>query len=191
MRPRGHASRADPQTTIWRTGQDGSRQDAGSFTDPLRRQCATASKPVYGARRVRRQAICLFGATLLAAGCYPTAPDGRVKACDLRFQPTRPVVTGTSVLGQLAVVCDTQPERHNLTMWLDHRARTRGATWNARSDLFSDHIPDKTKTIHQLLAPCEPGVWRVRAHVTGTLAGTPFDFTDKSVERIVGEHECK
>jgi len=133
----------------------------------------------------------VLAVAMVGAGCvYPTVPGGTAKACDLRFQPSKPIVTGPSVLGQLAVVCDVAPERHELTMWLEHRARTPGASWQARNELTSNDIPGTTKTIHQLLAACLPGAWRVRAHVVGTLGGTAFEFTDKSTNRLVGENEC-
>ena len=43
------------------------------------------------------------------------------KSCNLRFMPTKPTVTGPSILGNAFAVCDVPPERHVLALSLQYR----------------------------------------------------------------------
>jgi hypothetical protein len=53
-----------------------------------------------------------------------------VKSCDLGFMPTKPTVTGPSILGNAWAVCDVPPERHVLTLSLQYR---EGGAWRPPS----------------------------------------------------------
>jgi hypothetical protein len=126
-------------------------------------------------------------AAVLATGCYPTV-EGR-KSCGLEFRPSKPIVTGRSVLGQVAISCDIPPDRHELRLILEHRAA--GVGWTDEAEATSGKIPRKRPaTVYQVKAGCRPGAWRAVAHVAGSLRGIEFEFSDRSVTRLVGSDEC-
>jgi hypothetical protein len=109
------------------------------------------------------------------------------KSCDLRFMPIKPTVTGPSILGNAYAVCDVPPERHELTLSLQYR---QGGTWKTAESTTKDAIPNP-RQVYEVKTGCEPGPWRVHAHVVGTLQGRAFEFQDNSVERLVRADECE
>jgi hypothetical protein len=100
--------------------------------------------------------------------------------------PTKPTVTGPSILGNAYAVCDVPPERHELTLSLQYR---QGGTWKTAESTSSAAIPDP-RQVYEVKTGCEPGLWRVHARAVGTLQGTAFDFEDVSIERFVTAADC-
>jgi len=141
----------------------------------------------HGIRPVRRLSALALAAAL-ATGCYPTI-EGK-KSCGLEFRPSKPIVTGRSILGQVAVSCDIAPERHELTLTLERRVSGEG--WVEQAQSSSTKIPRRRPaTVYQVKARCRPGAWRATAHVAGSLRGVEFEFTDRGRERLVGARECR
>jgi hypothetical protein len=108
------------------------------------------------------------------------------KSCNLGFMPTKPTVTGPSILGNAFAVCDVPPERHVLTLSLQYR---QGGTWKTAESTTSAAIPNP-RAVYEVKTRCRPGLWRVNAHVVGTLQGRDFDFEDNSIERFVTADDC-
>ncbi|WP_219419121.1 hypothetical protein [Pseudonocardia nigra] len=100
--------------------------------------------------------------------------------------PTKPTVTGPSILGNAYAVCDVPPERHVLTLSLQYR---QGGTWKTANSATSTAIPDP-RQVYEVKTGCRPGLWRVHAGVVGTLQGRDFDFKDNSIERFVTADDC-
>jgi hypothetical protein len=109
------------------------------------------------------------------------------KSCDLRFMPTKPTVTGPSILGNAFAVCDVPPERHVLTLSLQYR---QGGSWKTAESASSTEIPNP-KAVYEVKTGCRPGLWRVNARVVGTLQGRDFEFEDNSIERFVTAADCE
>jgi hypothetical protein len=109
------------------------------------------------------------------------------KSCGLRFMPVKPTVTGPSILGNAAAVCDVPPEKHVLTLSLQYR---QGSTWKTAKSSSSAEIPNP-RQVYEVKTGCRPGVWRVHAHVVGTLQGRDFKFEDDSIERFVTAADCE
>ncbi|MEV5414500.1 hypothetical protein AB0K60_37405 [Thermopolyspora sp. NPDC052614] len=126
---------------------------------------------------------------MATVSCYPVASG---KSRDLGFAlGGKPRVTGTSILGQVGVVCDIPPSRHYLTLTLERR--TSEGRWDEQASVRETAIPgdEGDPLIVQVLAPCEPGLWRVGAYVIGLLHGKEFEFSDSSYERVVSKRECR
>ena len=101
--------------------------------------------------------------------------------------PTKPTVTGPSILGNAWAVCDVPPERHVLTLSLQYR---QGSTWKTAESTSSAAIPIP-RQVYEVKTGCRPGLWRVHAHVVGTLQGRSFQFQDDSIERFVTAADCE
>jgi hypothetical protein len=109
------------------------------------------------------------------------------KSCNLGFMPTKPTVTGPSILGNAFAVCDVPPERHVLTLSLQYR---QGDTCKTAESTTSDAIPTRQRQVYEVKTRCRPGLWRVHAGVVGTLQGRDFEFEDNSIERFVTADGC-
>ncbi|ONM50492.1 hypothetical protein [Nocardia donostiensis] len=133
----------------------------------------------------------LLGATafsVLAAAPVDAAlaHTSAAKSCDLGFMPIKPSVGVGSILGNAWAKCDIPPEHHVLTLSLERR---EGRAWVAIESTSDATIPSPRHT-YAVRVVCGSGPWRVTAHVTGSLQGRPFDFTDSSMERFVSADEC-
>jgi hypothetical protein len=105
-----------------------------------------------------------------ATGAPGLPAKALAKSCDLRFMPIKPTVTGPSILGNAYAVCDVPPERHELTLSLQYR---QGGTWKTAESTTKDAIPNP-RQVYEVKTGCEPGPWRVHAHVVGTPARARF-----------------
>lgn len=139
-------------------------------------------------RRTITAAITVLAALTLGAPAATAQPIEPVaaKACDLGFMPLKPTVTGPAVLGNVWAKCDAPPEQHRMTYGLERR---EGGAWVTAITMRDDRIP-APRVVYEVSAPCVPGLWRVFATAGGSLGGTPFTFTDFSIERFVTADDC-
>ncbi len=108
------------------------------------------------------------------------------KSCNLGYMPTKPTVTGPSILGNAFAVCDVPPERHLLTLSLQYR---QGGTWKTAESATSTAIPNP-RAVYEVNTGCRPGLWRVNASVVGTLQERDFEFEDNGIERFITADDC-
>jgi hypothetical protein len=90
-----------------------------------------------------------------AEGVSGLAAQALAKSCDLGFMPTKPTVTGPSILGNAWAVCDVAPERHVLTLSLQYR---QGGRWKTAESTTKDAIPNP-RQVYEVKTGCEPGLW--------------------------------
>jgi hypothetical protein len=133
---------------------------------------ALAKINVTGRRWVARSARAVFlagvaaaltlgsNAAVAQATGVPGLPGQTLaKSCDLGFMPTKPTVTGPSILGNAWAACDVPPERHVFTLSLQYR---QGGTWKTAESTTKDAIPNP-RQVYEVKTGCEPGLWRVHA----------------------------
>jgi hypothetical protein len=110
------------------------------------------------------------------------------KSCDLGFTFSRPTVIPPGISGDVWAHCDAPPARHSMVVSLEKRDASGG--WQTVGDPAVDERIPRPRVNYEVHAFCEPGLWRVTAHVTGSLQGIPFDFTDHSKSVIVNAKDC-
>ncbi|MEU1550217.1 hypothetical protein [Nocardia sp. NPDC005745] len=133
----------------------------------------------------------LAGTALLSAAApvaaAPVVPARAEFQCNLGFMPTKPTVGVGSIVGNAWAKCSVAPEVHHMTLTLERRD---GGAWVSEEIAHSDKIP-APREVYEVKTRCMPGVWRVAATASGSLGGTPFAFTDFSMERFITAPECK
>jgi len=124
-----------------------------------------------------------------AAPAAAQAPiDTTAKSCDLGFTFSRPTIIPPGIGGDVWAHCDVPPARHSMLVSLDKR--DAGGGWQTVGDPAIDERIPKPRVNYEVHAFCEPDVWRVTAHVTGSLQNIAFDFTDHSKSVIVNAKDC-
>ena len=140
-------------------------------------------------------ALAVLATVTTATGCGAGGlAIGTAKSCDMGFMPVRLHPTGPRVIAVAWANCVKPPQTHEFTVTLQVKPREqRGGTWQTADQQTSTEIPPppRQRLVVELGAPCQPGRWRGIAHATGTLDGTPFQFSTTSVERIVSEQDCQ
>jgi hypothetical protein len=124
------------------------------------------------------------GAGVARPGTVSASP---AEDCGFQFTYSAPTVLKPLIWGYGAAECNEPPAFHVVELTLERR--DTGGMWTARSTSRSSAIPDP-KQDYQASVECEPGLWRITVHITGSMQSNPFNFTDQSRQRAVDASEC-
>ncbi|MGK8505302.1 hypothetical protein [Nocardia asiatica] len=124
-------------------------------------------------------------AAVTAATLTPQAPNAsavQINGCTFWFLTGELTIKHKAVLVSGVADCMPAPEIFHVALTLQYRPR--GGGWQVRGAETEKRLPDPRLNV-AAWAPCEPGLWKAVANVSGRARGKNFNFSKDTPDTIV------